>query len=448
MKNTEDAKLVQKQILKAPIMIKFRLYGFFKNLRFFEPYLLILLITWGLNLFQIGILMLIQEVVTYLFELPSGILADKYGKKTELLLCFIFYIGSFIIYFFALGDVLNSFFILALAPALFGLGEAFRSGTHKAMILSWMDRNNFIDYKSFVYGRTRSWSLLGSALNGVLSIFLIIFAPEPRWVFPFAIVPYLADFILIATYPSYMNEKNVGEGKSYWQEFIQGFKDLIVALKGRKLRQGIFSSSSYDAIYKSLKDYIQPIVKLFIALMIINLGLSSVQLEQDTLVKIMLGAIYTIFYLASSLSSKNAYRLKELFNGSKRTMDYLYYFFAGILVLNAIFIWVELPIIVVFLYLFIYIFENFRRPITVDYLGTIMKKEQRATILSAESQLKAIMVLIFAPIFGLIADYSIPLLFVILAILMVFANLFFLSDHSLVIADKRKAKKVKSENDK
>ena len=125
-------------------------------------------------------------------------------------------------------------------------------------------------------------------------------------------------------------------------------------------------------------------------------------------------------------------------------MDILFYLFAGVLLLNAIFISVRLPIVVVFLYLFIYVFQNIRRPLCVDYLGGIMKKEQRATILSAESQIKSILVFIFAPLFGFIADfagplvgldsyYSIPILFVLIAIVMIVVNFFLLSGETKIV---------------
>jgi len=52
-----------------------------------------------------------------------------------------------------------------------------------------------------------------------------------------------------------------------------------------------------------------------------------------------------------------------------------------------------------------------------------MKKEQRVTMLSVESQIKSILVLIFAPLFGLLGDYSIPLLFVIVGATMFIINL-------------------------
>lgn len=429
MPEKNETKLIQKRILRDPLMWKFRFYGFIKNLRFFEPYLLIILLVYfsdsDFPLLKIGSLVLVQEVFTYVFEVPSGIIADKFGKKNELLICFIFYIVSFGLYFTGLRLSSRFVFVLFFAAGFFGLGEAFRSGTHKAMILTWMDKNEFQEFKSFVYGTTRSWSLIGSAINGVLSIFLIFAVGAIEWIFIIAIVPYVLDFILITTYPSYMND-HVTSDKTILQEMRQGLKDIFSAFKNRNLVKGVFSSASYDAVYKSIKDYIQPVIKIYIGVIILNLGLDSLGLTENNLITIILGSMYTIFYIFSSVASRNAYRVKTLVKSSKRAMDILFYLFAGVLILNSVFIWVNIPVVVIFLFLFIYIFENLRRPLAVDFIGGIMKKEQRATILSVEAQFKSILVFIFAPLFGFIADFSIPVLFVIIAGVIVLVNTFLL----------------------
>ena len=68
-----------------------------------------------------------------------------------------------------------------------------------------------------------------------------------------------------------------------------------------------------------------------------------------------------------------------------------------------------------------------RRPIAIDFLGDIMSKDQRATILSVEALLKSILVVIFAPLFGYIAEvYSIGVLFLWLGIFTLFINFFLL----------------------
>ena len=151
---------------------KFCAYGFLKNLKFFEPYLLIFLMSKGLSLFEIGVLIGIREIIINVFEIPSGMIADCFGRKKELYACFTFYILSFLFCFF-----LESFLTAAVAMGLFGLGEAFRSGTHKAMIYTYLDQKGWQKQKTFVYGRTRSFSLIGSAFSALLGILLILWAP-------------------------------------------------------------------------------------------------------------------------------------------------------------------------------------------------------------------------------------------------------------------------------
>jgi MFS family permease len=69
-------------------------------------------------------------------------------------------------------------------------------------------------------------------------------------------------------------------------------------------------------------------------------------------------------------------------------------------------------------FFFLYILKSIRRPMFVDVIGDMMEKDQRTTVLSVENQLTAIFTIVFAPIFGLIADnYSFTALFIVIAIL-------------------------------
>ncbi|MHA1931222.1 MAG: MFS transporter [Promethearchaeota archaeon] len=417
----EREKQIFSWVNKQRIMWKFKFYGFFKNLKFFEPYLIIIFLSWEIDLFQIGILIAIQEIITFIFEVPSGMLADTRGKKTELLFCFVFYIISFIFYFMG-----PAYIFLIFGAILFGLGEAFRSGTHKAMEMKWMEKNGILQYKSFVYGTTRSYSLYGSAISSVLSIILILSIPASRWIFLLTIIPYIIDFVLIATYPSYMNESSPKKS-SYWKDFIAAFRGLKIVVTDSRLRKGLLSMSFYDGIYKSLKDYIQPLIKIFIAVLLVDFALASSPLEEKFFLTLILGLIYASFYLVSSYASKKAYFIQKRVKSSKFAMDMIFYIFAILILGEAILIWLQIPIFIIIIYLFVYIFYNMRRPISIDFLGDIMRKDQRATILSVQALLRSILVIIFAPLFGYVAEvYSIGVLFLWLGIFILFLNFFLL----------------------
>jgi len=149
-------------ILKDKQYYKFCIYGFLKNLRFFEPFLLLFFYSKGISFLQIGILYAIREIAINVFEIPSGIIADALGRRKTLASSFLVYIIAFIIFYFY-----SSFFLFAYAMLFYALGEAIRSGINKAMIVDYLNRTNQIKYKVEYYGHTRSASQFGSALSSL-----------------------------------------------------------------------------------------------------------------------------------------------------------------------------------------------------------------------------------------------------------------------------------------
>ena len=95
------------------------------------------------------------------------------------------------------------------------------------MILSYLEKKDWFIHKAFVYGRTRSFSLLGSSLSSFISIIFILNIPATRWIFLITIVPYILDFFLIYSYPSYLNEKKINNFK--FVEFV--ISDLALAAR-------------------------------------------------------------------------------------------------------------------------------------------------------------------------------------------------------------------------
>ena len=135
---------------------KFCFYGFLKNLRFFDAFIILIFLDDGLSYLHIGLLYSIREIVTQIFEIPSGMLADSWGRRKAMLIALLSYLVSFIFFYVA-----NSFLLYSIAMIFFGFAEAFRSGTHKAMIVDYLNQNQLSDIKTRYYGSTRSWSQMG-----------------------------------------------------------------------------------------------------------------------------------------------------------------------------------------------------------------------------------------------------------------------------------------------
>ncbi|MBN2851576.1 MAG: MFS transporter [Clostridia bacterium] len=392
---------------------KFAYYGFLKNLRFFEPFILLYLVSLNISLYQIGLLYALREAIIYLFEIPSGVFADRYGKKLELIICFIFYIISFVFFFIGKPVV-----FIAFAMFFFGLGEAFRSGTHKAMIMTYLDKNAITYKKSEVYGYTRSYSLIGSSISSLIAIILIYFLPATRYIFLVTIIPYLADFYLILTYPEYLNEK-VESKFTVKSIFIEAFHNLKNLFTDRKLLYYVFNSSFFESVFKTSKDYIQVLVFALIVSSGITFGTNF---TSDDVTYIILGLVYSVIYIISSYATRNTHKL--IFkNNIDKTINLLWFIMAFTMFLIFIFSELNLISLVIVFYLLSYVIMNLRIPLVLEKLGDNMESNKRATYLSVESQLQSLFVFFLAPFLGYIADtYGVPYGFAAIGVLLLLVS--------------------------
>src|SRR6056297_2986125 len=394
------------QIKKDKLIWKFSFYGLLKNLRFFEPYLYIYFLNLDFSLFQIGLLLSIRQIVVYLTEIPSGVFADNYGKKTSLLICFI------------------SFLIAATGMLFFAIGEAFRSGTHKSIIYSYLEEKGWFNLKTYVYGRTRSFSLIGTSLSGFLSIILVLNIPNLKWIFLITMVPYILDFFLVFSYPNYLNEKTQTSFnlKKFFKLLVSNLKSLF---SKKLVKKYLLNSSIYDSIFKSSKDYIQPIIKNIAAVSGIYIIGSYTQEEN---MKILLGLIYGFFYIFNAIASRNSYLFQKKFKSSK-FLNISFDLMGFIFILLAIVTKFNIVPLIIFLFFIFALKRNIRKPMVVDVFGNITDKKQRATIHSIDSQLRSIFMIFIAPLLGFFADrLSISTAFLIFGLIIFIINIFLKKD--------------------
>ncbi len=386
----EHTNAVYNEINKDFLIKKFSLYGLLKNLKFFEPYLLIYLTGNDLSLLQIGLLFSIREIIINVFEIPSGIIADYFGRKKELYACFLFYIISFVLFFISKG-----FAGAAAAMMFFGLGEAFRSGSHKAMIYSYLEQKNWEKHKTYVYGKTRASSLVGSAISSALGIVIILNVPNSSYIFLASTIPYVIDFFLVLSYPKSLDKGESTDHTSI-KELFSILKKSLLHNKG--LQSLLIGNGVFEAVLSSMKDFIQPILSAII----IGTGLivfSNISAEDN--LSIILGIIYTILNIFSSFASKNSFRIKNALGGAK-SLNAVYLLFA--LTLCLLGFSVQNTILVCVLFVLVNFWQNIRKPIFIDVIDDNMDKIQRATILSVSAQLKSLFIIILAPLAGYLAD--------------------------------------------
>ena len=378
---------------------KFSLYGFFKNLKFFDAFLLLYLLDNRLRFVEIGLLYSIREISMVILEIPSGVIADTWGRRKTLLISFLYYILSFIVFFLA-----DSFVLFGLAMFLFALGDSFRTGVHKAMIYQYLSLHGWQDQKVTYYGHTRSWSQLGTAISSLAAGFIVFYTGKYDMIFIYSTIPYLLDMLLVWSYPSYLdgnipksNDRRTGQKiKEVFTAFFSAFKRL-------KFLKALGSSSIYTGYYRAVKDYMQPLLKYF-ALSIPVLA----YMENEQKIAVIVGTVYFITYLMTAIASRYSGKFAAMFTSisSPINITIIVGFAFGIISGYAFsYGWFILSIAT---FITVLIIENLRKPIGTAVIADLSKDKALATILSATSQAKSIIAALLAPLIGILADILNP----------------------------------------
>jgi len=142
----------------------------------------------GLSLLQIGLLESIFHGTSLLCEIPSGMLADRFSYKTNLYLARLASIVSSILILFGQGN----FWIYALAMMVSAWSYNFDSGTSTAFLYDSAveagQKDRYLQISSFLSGVAEVTRTLGTVVAGFfiiaiglsfLSIILIYFMKEP-----------------------------------------------------------------------------------------------------------------------------------------------------------------------------------------------------------------------------------------------------------------------------
>lgn len=380
------------QIVKNKQYFKFCAYGFLKNLRFFDAFFILFLVEKGFSFTQIGILYALREIITNLFELPSGILADTFGRKRALAASFLAYISSFIVFY-----LFQDFWIFMIAFMLFGMGEAFRSGTHKGMIMDYLKMNKREKQSIDYYGHTRSWSQLGSALSALAAGVIVFYGGSYESIFIYSIVPYVINFLLILSYPKELNNSFKVSAQQKLPTLSSTAVMLFHMLKKPRILKIIHSAAVHTAYLRAVKDYIQ--------IVMVNLSLIlPIMIHLDTEKKngILIGVFYFFIFLATSLASKFSFRIAEKCRRNIAYTTLLIGFFAGII--SGGFFMKGIWLFSLLAFATIYIVENIRKPVLTGAVADLVPKQILTSVISAQSLLRTILTTLFAILFGVMAD--------------------------------------------
>lgn len=373
---------------------RFCLYGFLKNQRYFEPFIVLAFLEKGLTFLDIGLLVGFRELCVLVLEIPSGAVADVFGRRRSMIFSFVSYIVSFILF-----AMVSSMALLMAAMFFFAVGDAFRTGTHKAMIFEWLRLENRLDERTRVYGFTRSWSKFGSAISSLVAAALVMISGTFSVIFWLSVVPYVLNLVNFMGYPKSLEgehhtEAGIGEAVNLTGRAL---KDSVTK---PRLRGLLLESMMLEGVFKVTSGYMQPILRsLALGLPLLAFGLSP-----DQRGALVIGLVYFVYFLVMGFASRRAHKLADRLGGEEQLTWLMWVWNLVVFLLMGQAVIMGLTGIVVVAFLALGMIQNTYRPAQITRFNRESSPEMGATILSIESQSKSLAAAIMAPVLGWTVD--------------------------------------------
>ncbi len=331
----------------------------------------------GLSAFQISLLTMMMPLSMFLFEIPTGAVADIYGRKFSVLLGAIIEGLALISVFF-----FDNYYMLLFSFAIIGLGGTFGSGAREAWVTDLIknEKKNFLhDY----FVKLTSISSFGLVVSGILGAFLVkLFGISIIWIF--AGISFFTTFLLLGLAKENFVKRNVKIRNS----FEQIKKQSLVSLRYAKNH---------------------PILFLFLIASAISVfaGVFSGDLAWVTFLQELNFPEYAFGYMWSVMALAGIFAPFISFKFMKKGNERKFLFisvFLGILVLILI-LFVNTILFALFILLSSLFFVHMRFPVERSYFHRFVKNKLRATLGSVESMLMGIIGIIAMPLAGLSVDY-------------------------------------------
>ncbi len=363
--------------LKRNISVSY-IYNFLLQLNITSAIWVLYLAFRGMSLVEIGLLESIYHITGVLFELPTGVIADVYGKKFSVVIGRIVSVISCILMITS-----DSFFGFAIAFCLSSASMNLNSGAAEALVYdSLKELGEEGKYKkiwgnlAFVMSIAQGLAVL---LGGILA--------DVRFLYAYILGTILQIGALIVAFsfsePPIHKEKNKCEN----QEKQQGnliVNQLVTSIKVLKSRRMVL----YLILFSSLVGSLQTTVFFY----------SQQYFSDMSYSKTAIAIICAVSSLIEAISSKYAYRAEKVL---KLRGTLISIALVNILSLMGLAFIKNLSIV---FFLVTSITGGLAFTIFSDYINSRIPSEYRATILSFDSLcFSAFMICVF-PLFGLLAE--------------------------------------------
>lgn len=346
-------------------------FTFVKNIDLTNGIWMLYLASKGLSLFEIGLLEGIFHVTSMIMETPTGAIADIFGRKTSRIIGVVFSIISK-----ALMIISNSFAQVAISFALAALSYNFESGAGEALVYDSL----LLEKKEKLYIKITGRNELILQITGILGLIVGGIVGNIRYEFVYFIAVGVSIAALVIGF--FFKEplmKKPEANKKLGKAMIKQYKDSFNAIRGNAR---LFYLILFTAVLCSS----------------VTLSFYYIQIAWEKSLSVLgIGLYLAVSFLAAAIGAFYADKLEKRF-GEKFILKIT----PVILTLSVFALhftdWALLPFCVM------NILETVVYVATRDYINSMIPSDKRATILSFESMMFSVVMILIFPLFGLISD--------------------------------------------
>lgn len=361
--------------IMKPIDKNIYLYYLFKilvSLEFFGPVIVLFWMSKGLLLSQIMLLQSIFAFTAFLFEIPTGIIADKYSKKLSLILGSAATGFGFIIYGYG-----TNFYHFALAEIIIACGYAFNSGADQAFIFDSLRAQNKSVLFNRVEGKARGLSEIARSIAYVIGGLIGAFNLSFTFILS-ALVNWISSIVGIFFIEDKSTRSSIPENHP-----VTLLKQSIITIKSNhRILQLLLYFMIFNSVMWVPQFFIQPYFTQ------LQIPLSA------------FGILFALIVGSASLGSFVAEKLEKKF--SSRTFILLIVISFSCLLLLGLF--PSIYLLPLWGILFATLVTN--DIIVSNQLLPLIPQNKTATILSVKSLLRRLAYAIYGPLLGYLADIT------------------------------------------
>ncbi len=235
--------------MRNKFYIKYTLMSILFSTSLFLPIRILYLVYYGVASQDISILKIIFSVAVLLFEIPTGVVADKISRKLSLQAASLLFIFHALLYL-----TIPNFWGFALGQLLLGIANAFKSGADVAALSTYIKNETNDEYKA-VAGKIQLVTKIISAVFMVIAG--VIYTIDMRLNFTIAVIMGILNLILITSLTGNHMAENK-KAKFSIVDYKTQIADSFQMLLGNKVvRKKIAFSSIFITIMIANFEYYQ-----------------------------------------------------------------------------------------------------------------------------------------------------------------------------------------------